>query len=132
MIYTEHSCNYLIVTLFTSLINVDNTFDNSLISLDHFPLFMTVTTGNITLIKIEYKSTSTANRVNWSNVSDQDISTYTENSGPVLSLVRINHQCLLCDDLCCNGPTHTNNKKCIYNKNVFKFVHHFIDSTGRL
>ncbi len=92
-------------------VSVDYTY----VSSDHFPMFATINTNNINISK-QYQENHSLNvdRINWSNVSEEEIRKYTSNSEKLLSSVRLSHKLLLCDDVNCTDTSHANDIDLMY------------------
>ena len=82
--------------------------DNTLVTSDHFPLFVEISLEGLNVSqRPPCSSTLCHSKINWSRMSQDQKNAYVKESSRLLSDVVIDHSLILCDDVSCNDPGHT-------------------------
>ena len=82
--------------------------DNTLVTSDHFPLFVEISLEGLNVSQRPPGSCTLCHgKINWSRMSQDQKNAYVKVSSRLLSDVVIDHSLILCDDVSCNDPGHT-------------------------
>ncbi len=101
--------------------------DNSLVSSDHFPVFVELALNDVKLTAPK----SYGNRINWSMLSEEQLRQFNMLSKVSLSNVYLDHSMILCDDVNCKDPSHTAAIERMYNEIVDSLYEAGVECCGK-
>jgi hypothetical protein len=99
--------------LFDAVSNIN--VDNSFITSDHFPMSITFDVSYARVDCGHFNNGTSISKVPWDRLSKDDLCNFKQKSDYNLQSVILNHSLLLCDDVNCKDPAHSNAIDRLYN-----------------